>query len=78
MAKLSNIEKSILETVSYFDIFSFPLTQVELYKNLYLLNNDISFNDFINVLETNEIINMEIDNKEGFYFLRGRDNKHIT
>jgi len=73
MAKLSNIEKSILETVSYFDIFSFPLTQIELYKNLYLLNNDISFNDFINVLETNEIINMEIDNKEGFYFLHGRD-----
>jgi len=64
MAKLSNIEKSILETVSYFDIFSFPLTQVELYKNLYLLNNDISFNemgvDIYDHSANNKVMNNEI------------------
>lgn len=70
---INNIEKSILNTIVYFDIFNFPLTQIEIYKNLYSLDVDIGFDEFLSVLENSEILKSEIDSKEGFYFIKGKE-----
>ena len=73
MEKVRQIEISILQTVSYFDIFNFPLTPIEIYKNLYLFNENISFSDFLYILECSEIIKKEISCKDGFYFIKNKD-----
>jgi len=74
MDKLNTIEKSILKTIIYFDLFIFPLTKIELYKNLYSLENKISFQDFLNILENSNQLKNIISEKEGFYFLKNKEN----
>ena len=74
MDKLNTIEISILKTIIYFDIFYFPLTKIELYKNLYLLEKEISFQEFLNTLENSIKLKDLISEKEGFYFLKNKEN----
>ncbi|OIO15742.1 hypothetical protein COV53_06925 [Candidatus Gottesmanbacteria bacterium CG11_big_fil_rev_8_21_14_0_20_37_11] len=73
---MSLIYKAILKTVIYADIFDYPLTYEEIQRylieidlkkreNKYLLNE----NKFISLLESHK----EIERKEGFYFLKGRN-----
>lgn len=68
----SDLEKSILKTISYFDIFSFPLTPWEIKKNLYQPDQPYSFvqieQALVTLLQTNFL-----GNEEGFYFLKGRN-----
>lgn len=74
MDKVNKIEISILQTISYFDIFNFPLTSLEIYKNLYIFSEKISFREFLDILENSLILKNEISNEAGFYFLKNRQN----
>lgn len=73
MDNLDNVERSILQTIVYFDIFNFPLNLVEVYKNLYLLGNVITFNTFLSIINNSEKLKDITSEKEGFYFLRNRE-----
>lgn len=70
---MSTLQKSILATLAFFDIFDYPLTLMELWQWLY------SFGDgeTISLAAVNEILtlgdlNNQIETKDGFYFLAGR------
>ncbi len=69
----STLEKAILKTLAFFDIFEYPLTLVELYKWLYLPNSSEKYNLF-DIYSELEIITSKnnISSKNGFYFLLGR------
>lgn len=69
MAILTTIERSILKTLIYFDIFEFPLTAWEIYKYLYI-EQPVSFLKVVNSLKN---LSKEIDHERGFYFLKGKN-----
>lgn len=73
---LSPLEKSILATVSYFDIFDYPLTSFEIYK--YLLSPagqalNITYFEVKKTLDGFSPLQKKIQTCEGFYFLFGRE-----
>jgi hypothetical protein len=88
MNNLTFIEKSVLATIVYYDIFDYPLTGFEVFK--YLINplhvigqlEDISKTEFepmnnislAEILKTleSEKIGKFISQKNGFYFLKGK------
>jgi predicted nucleotidyltransferase len=68
----SRLEKSIIQTLAYFDLFSHPLTKEEVYQYLWNYYDSIGFTDFINSLS--EIVELgKIAIKQGYYFLPGRE-----
>jgi predicted nucleotidyltransferase len=72
----NNLEKSILATIAYFDIFDYPLTIVELWKWLYQSGAEEKKNnlsEILDILENNVKINSLVGSRRGFYFLRGRE-----
>jgi len=67
------LEKAILQTISWFDIFDYPLTEWEIWKwNLQLAtdNKQIIFKEIKEVLEKSEEFKKLISYKQGFYFLK--------
>jgi hypothetical protein len=69
-----NLEKSILATLAYFNIFEFPLTLIEIKKNLFSLeknslSENISLGKIIEILNSENLKN-KIGEKNGFYFLK--------
>ena len=77
----SKLEKSIFSTIAYFDIFSYPLTLVEIWKWLYFespyenkaTQEDVSLSKIREVLENSPKIKSLIKEKWGFYFLKNRE-----
>jgi len=65
------LRQSIIRTLAYYDIFSYPLTAEEIYHNLD--NNHTSVEDIRRELE-NMTSNRLIFNKENFYQLKDDDN----
>ncbi len=65
----NEIRQSIIKTVLYSDIFDYPLTSEQVWKFL-LSQKKIKRRDFKKVLDT---IKMPIIEKNGWYFLRGRE-----
>lgn len=63
---LSHLSKSILKTLAYYDIFSYPLTDEEIFRctNTNGHSKENVF-DELNYLASNKIINF----KDGFYFI---------
>ncbi|OGF21593.1 hypothetical protein A2316_00780 [Candidatus Falkowbacteria bacterium RIFOXYB2_FULL_38_15] len=74
--KDNKLEKSILETVAYFDIFSYPLTLVEIWKWLFLKEANglfISLNKIEEIIKNSEAIKTLLEYKQGFYFFKNRE-----
>lgn len=71
---LTENEVAILKTVVYFDIFDYPLTLSELWRNL--PSSQEKYPDlylFKQAIEKSNYLKQIINVKSGFYFLRGRD-----
>lgn len=69
----SDLNKCILNTIHYFNLFNFPLTAREIGKNLWRPGTNIDFrriNSALNDLVKNKTLGMN----EGFYFLKRKDN----
>ena len=75
---MNNLEKSILKTIAFGDIFNYPLTTTEIYKWLFkpekIKGQYPSLLAIRNTLNNSEIIKEKISQKEGFYYLKGRRN----
>ncbi len=76
---MQDLEKAVLSAVSYYDIFEYPLTSWEIFKWGYcrvkspkskVKNNLNSINV---VLNNSEILKKNLMHKNGFYFLKGRE-----
>ncbi len=72
MIKQEELSRSILYTIIYFDIFDYPLTSYEIWKWLY--NYKCELKELVFCLEDNEYLKRYTENKNGFYFLKGRKN----
>jgi predicted nucleotidyltransferase len=72
---MNDIEKSILKTITYFDIFSRPLKEKEIFENLQKINDrkEASFFKFKQILQNLEL-KKNIENKDNLYFLKGEKN----
>jgi predicted nucleotidyltransferase len=72
------IEKQILATIVYYDIFDYPLTSLEVFSYLIEVGagdsrkSENSMGDILECLENNAMLKNRIDVKFGFFFLRGR------
>jgi len=62
------LEKSILETLAYFDVFDYPLTVEELHRWLWKPGASVHFVGFLEQLEQVK----HIEHRDSFYFLPGR------
>jgi len=72
---MNPLEKAIISTLSYFDIFDYPLTLMEIWKWLYIEDDslrEISLDDVLKRLDTSTALKERIDSKNSFYFLKGR------
>lgn len=67
----SELEKAILATLVYFDIFDYPLTLIELWRYLYQ-QPTVSISDVQKALELSADLKKVISQKDGFYFLEER------
>ncbi len=81
MRNLSILEKSILATIAYYDVLDFALTPFEIYKYLVNLSRFdqkytleyVSLHDILKTLETSDALKEKIDQRNGLYFFKGRD-----
>lgn len=71
---MDNLEKSIFRTITWFDIFNYPLTVYEIWKWLWMVEkNKPRVENLKNVLEKSDFLKKLIKYKDGFYFLMWRD-----
>lgn len=78
------IQKAIIKTVAYFDMFDYPLTDFEVWKFLHAnaeTHCNASLREIKNVLKgvlsgstASKAVEPLIETKNGFYFLKGREN----
>lgn len=74
---MTDLERSILKTVAYFDVFNYPLTEWEIQKWLYKYPGQTKLSDIRQALATSPILQQELSLAEGFYSLRGRENIYL-
>lgn len=67
---MNELEKSILKTVIYFDIFNYPMTVFEIWK--YLYGFECELGDVVSCISNSDNIKRYIETKNGFYFLKGK------
>ncbi|PIY95632.1 MAG: hypothetical protein COY66_06250 [Candidatus Kerfeldbacteria bacterium CG_4_10_14_0_8_um_filter_42_10] len=76
MEHQSLLEKSILTTICYFDIFDYPLTLVEIWKWLFMKDwnpqEKVDLTALHKILDQSAYLKKNIDSRSGFYFLKGR------
>jgi predicted nucleotidyltransferase len=74
---MTSTEKSILATISYYDIFEYPLTSFEIWRCLVFPREgrqmEISAGDIVEALFESTKLHDQISQKDGFHFLRGRE-----
>lgn len=69
--QITSLEQSILFTISYFDVFDYPVTSFEVWRYLFGFKADL---DEV-ILKLDELIRLgKIEMKYGFYFLPERSN----
>ena len=64
-----SLQKSILKTIAFFDLFDFPLTAEEIKEYLYNYKNPIHIKEIKGTLDEME----EIDKIHDYYVLKGRE-----
>jgi hypothetical protein len=69
----TEVEKCIVQTIIYFNIFDFPLTSWEVYKNLWQPEGKYTFREVTTTLD-NLVKKKTLGINEGFYFLKRKDN----
>ncbi len=74
---MTPLEKSILATLVYYDVLERPLTGLEIFKYLIVKgmtekDREVNLNEVLDTLETSQELAKLINQKNGFYFLRGR------
>lgn len=70
---MTNVEKSIIQTLAFFDVFSYPLTETEIWKWLYRPGRKVALSEIKEVLQNSEFLADKISEIEGFYTLRDRE-----
>lgn len=65
-----NLAEAILKTFAFFDTFNYPLTSFEVWR---LCEIKADFSEIQNALSEN-FLSSCLEQKNGFYFLRGREN----
>ncbi len=66
---MNEIQVAILKTIIYYDFFNYPLTLIEMYKYLNLSENGANLRQ----IKANLANLKQIEEKQGFYFLIGRN-----
>lgn len=74
---MNDLEKSILKTVAFFDVFSYPLTASEIWKWLYKPQEKYSLFDVKECLEKSPVLENKLECQEAFYSIRGRESIHL-
>lgn len=74
---MTSLEKSILATLVYYDVLDRPLTGFEVFKYLIAKglpeeNKKVTLNEVLSFLENSQELAKLVSQKNGFYFLRGR------
>ena len=67
-----SINKPILKTIIYFDLFDWPLTALEIHKYLYkdqASTDSVTLQDVIDCLDNDEQLRQHVSAHNGFYFL---------
>lgn len=68
-----SLEHAILAALAFSDLFDFPLTAEEIWRNIFFpAKRDISFFDVIDALENNPRLRECTEFQGGFYFLKGK------
>jgi len=70
--QIKNIEQAIIATICYFDLFEYPLKKEEIWSWLYSPIR-FSYSDFDQAM-ISEKVAKDIDSKEGYFFLKGKEN----
>ncbi len=73
---MTDLEQSILATISYYDILDTPFTLLEIYRYVFKINESQAAPDFLflqKTLEESPILKQKISRLWGFYFLKGRE-----
>ncbi|MFH1671213.1 MAG: nucleotidyltransferase domain-containing protein, partial [Candidatus Portnoybacteria bacterium] len=71
---MDSLEKSILATLVYYNVLDQPMTGWEVFR--YLVKKDkfeVNLNKILDILENSSELNKFISQKNGFYFLKGRE-----
>ena len=77
---LSTLEQTILRTIVYFDLFSYSLTELEIWKwQLHdrnyesgIMNQGYRLAEIVETIEKSEALKNVLDFNNGFYYLKGR------
>jgi len=69
---MTNLDKSILKTLIFFDIFDYPLTAIEIWKWLYRPGEKYRLSQVKHALSGSQDLSDKIETAEGFYSLKGR------
>lgn len=70
---MNDLEQSILRTLAFFDIFSYPLTAEEIFKWLYRPNDNYTLLDIKKALKKSQALKEKLSLTEAFYSLKGRE-----
>ncbi len=71
---LSDLEKSILSTLVYYDVLNQPLVNWEVFKYLNKKGDfEVDLNKVLDVLENSSELSKYINQKNGLYFLKNRE-----
>ncbi len=71
MTNHSELEKSIIKTVSYFNLFHYPLTLLEVYKWLFEPDREYELKEILEALDNLAQAGI-LEKKFGFYFFSGQ------